>query len=167
MPGRSSSNSTGSHRGSGDGQDLPRGSGDSTGSDPPALRPSTDSDSGGRTDGTAHYSNKVDVYSFGVLLWSMWSGQRPFGHMRGNQIQFMRQICRGARPPMGASLFPKPLQELLTLAWHPDSTRRPTMADMAAKLGAPEFRAGLAAGLQALSPTLQDAGPRAPGQALL
>ena len=96
------------------------------------------------SDGTAQYSNKVDVYSYAILIWSMWMGQRPFNAVRaGTQIQFMRMICKGARPPTHENVFPSVLRELLLLAWHADAERRPTMKEVCDRLRSEEFCAAM------------------------
>lgn len=34
------------------------------------------------------YTNKVDVYSYGILLWELISGKEPF-----NEVAFIHEVC--------------------------------------------------------------------------
>jgi hypothetical protein len=44
-------------------------------------------------------SVKVDVYSFAVLMWAMWSRQRPYADMKAvNMFTMMNKIVDGRRP---------------------------------------------------------------------
>ncbi len=52
-------------------------------------------------------SKAVDVYSFGVLLWQMYSGSRPWSGLTHAQIIF--KVRRPARPPLPpATSYPPP-----------------------------------------------------------
>lgn len=46
------------------------------------------------------YNHKVDVYSFGIILWEMKAGKRPFGALRGKEDFFKFVVQRGDRPPL-------------------------------------------------------------------
>jgi serine/threonine protein kinase len=50
--------------------------------------------------GRAHYDHRVDVYSFGILLWVMWHGRRdPYEHIQAlGSFELMRMIADGNRP---------------------------------------------------------------------
>ena len=69
------------------------------------------------------YSEKVDVYSFGVLLWQMITLQKPYSYNNTNVI-FGRVVLNGERPVISSN-FPKYINELLTQCWDRDSNNRP------------------------------------------
>ena len=72
------------------------------------------------------YTEKVDVYSFAITVWSMASNLVAFKHVK--QDQFHGAVAVGGlRPPMDPT-WPGMFKDLLELCWHADSTRRPTCA---------------------------------------
>lgn len=70
------------------------------------------------------YNEKVDVYSYGILLWQMAKDKVPFKGM--NRADFMNQVVRkGVRPKIDKS-WPKDFVDLLESCWHLDFTQRPS-----------------------------------------
>ncbi|CAG8650150.1 9110_t:CDS:2, partial [Racocetra fulgida] len=71
-----------------------------------------------------------DVYSFGMIMWEITSGQRPFSD-RSHDVHLINDICDGIRPPVinGTS---KPYIDLMMKCWETDPSKRPA-ADMVAK----------------------------------
>ena len=70
------------------------------------------------------YNEKVDVYSYGILLWQMAKDKVPFKGM--NRADFMNQVVRkGVRPKIDKS-WPKDFVDLLQSCWHVDFTQRPS-----------------------------------------
>ena len=56
------------------------------------------------------YNHKVDVYSFGILLWELLTFKRPYYNLESN---FYKQvIINGARPNIDSS-WPKDLIDLM------------------------------------------------------
>ena len=73
---------------------------------------------------TATYSNKVDVYAYGVLLWEICSEDIPFRGMTNVQIAI--QVCeKNVRPKIPENV-PKRLHQLIQLCWHKDPNKRPS-----------------------------------------
>ncbi|OHS93459.1 TKL family protein kinase [Tritrichomonas foetus] len=77
---------------------------------------------------THDYTNKVDVYSYGILLWELLTGTYPFRGLNSVQIAFA--VCKEqARPEIprhaSSSLTPRELRELISLCWHQDPAARP------------------------------------------
>lgn len=82
------------------------------------------------------YSEKADVYAFGILLYEIFSGNRPyedgeFSEM--NQAQLMFQILdKQARPDV--SSFELGLQQLICDCWDLNPRLRPSFAEIIVRL---------------------------------
>jgi len=89
------------------------------------------------------YGAAVDVYALGIVLWEVWTGQRPFKDVPAEAMLF-RVAVEGLRPPMPPSM-PKALCVLLRNCWSSNPAARPT---------AKHVEQGLHSLLQQLSPPL-------------
>lgn len=69
------------------------------------------------------YNLSVDAYSFGVLLWQIFSLQTPFAGMSARS-HADRVIQKGERPKPDRS-WPLGWVDIMTRAWHRDTTQRP------------------------------------------
>ena len=70
------------------------------------------------------YNEKVDVYSFAVILWQMATGKIPYeGATKDEFIKFVGK--KGFRPEL-ARHWPKAFKELLVACWSPDFIVRPS-----------------------------------------
>eukprot|EP00899_Mesostigma_viride_P014737 jgi/Mesvir1/23264/Mv12878-RA.1 len=78
------------------------------------------------------YSERADVYSFGILLWEMSTRQVPFDGMSGMQAA-MAVMGRGLRPPLPPTT-PAPLAALIRRCWDPIPLSRPVMSEIVATL---------------------------------
>lgn len=76
------------------------------------------------------YNNTVDVYSFGILLWELCSGEKPFyGYSSGKHMQ--QVVIGGERPKMDShhtAFWPSNLQWLIQRCWSPFPVVRPSFA---------------------------------------
>lgn len=70
------------------------------------------------------YSIKVDVYSFGMVLWELWEKKRPFEELT-SRFDIMDAIRAGKRPPISDNC-PPPFKSLIQRCWQTDPFRRPT-----------------------------------------
>ena len=74
------------------------------------------------------YTEKVDVYSFGVIVWQMAKDKVPYnGMMRAELLD--RVSAKGERPKMDRS-WPSCFCAFLDSCWHPDPVQRPSFADI-------------------------------------
>lgn len=73
---------------------------------------------------TARYSIKVDVYSFGMVLWELWEKKRPFDEFT-SRFDIMDAVRSGKRPYISDSC-PPTFKALIQRCWQADPTRRPT-----------------------------------------
>lgn len=69
------------------------------------------------------YDGCADVFSFGIILHEMWTGQRPYREIK-QQFTMMRRVCQGYR--MATKGWPKALAEFVGRCWHRDPQLRPT-----------------------------------------
>lgn len=79
-----------------------------------------------------NYTRKVDVYSYGVILWEMITRQEPY-----EEIGFVHEIAErvrdGYRPEM-PEYVPAAIESLVQDCWHTDPAERPTFIDIIGRL---------------------------------
>ena len=88
------------------------------------------------------YSEKVDIYSFGMILWQLATGEVPFEGM--SKAEFFERVVKSEnRPPMTAlrdrpfshpHYLPDEFCDLIQLCWQEDPDARPTSAQVLATL---------------------------------
>ena len=72
------------------------------------------------------YTEKVDVYSFGIMLWQMAKDKVPFTGM-GKKAFIENVVVGGLRPKLDKS-WPSGFCRLLTSCWQRDPSSRPSFA---------------------------------------
>jgi serine/threonine protein kinase len=80
------------------------------------------------------YTEKVDVYSFGILIWQMARDRVPFKDM--NKNEFFALVIHGNERPKIDPSWPMGFSSLLTRCWHKDSLQRPSFATVVKELDA-------------------------------
>jgi len=86
------------------------------------------------------YTDKVDVYSFGIILWELITRQEPYGGKRGVQIAYAAAE-QGTRPPI-PSFIPESYSKLMQECWADKADDRPTFDDILTRLFAMKKEAG-------------------------
>jgi len=82
--------------------------------------------------GNQQYSEKADVYSFGIVLWECTARQIPFATVPGVKAA-MDVMNHGLRPEI-PSYTPPALATLMQWCWQGNPEERPQMADVAQAL---------------------------------
>ena len=72
------------------------------------------------------YSEKVDIYSFGMILWQMTSGVAPFAEM--SKFELMMKVVKNGNRPHIRSGLPLPLTRLIERCWDSNPSVRPDFA---------------------------------------
>jgi serine/threonine protein kinase len=75
------------------------------------------------------YSEKADVYSFGIIMWQVVTRREPFAGR--NFMGVSLDVLEGKRPQV-PSECDKPLKKLMKRCWHATASKRPSMDDVAA-----------------------------------
>jgi serine/threonine protein kinase len=74
----------------------------------------------------ARYTVKVDVYSYGMVLWELWERKRPYEELY-SRFDIIDAVRAGRRPPIGSGC-PAAYRSLIQRCWHEQPARRPTFA---------------------------------------
>ena len=71
------------------------------------------------------YTDKSDVYSWGIILWEVFSRQQPFNELN-HRFDIINSVGMGNRP-MLTEEHSEPIRNLITACWDQNASNRPTM----------------------------------------
>ncbi|XP_036003023.1 mitogen-activated protein kinase kinase kinase 7 isoform X1 [Fundulus heteroclitus] len=77
----------------------------------------------------SNYSEKCDVFSWGIILWEVITRRKPFDEIGGPAFRIMWAVHNGTRPPLIQNL-PKPIESLMTRCWSKNPSERPSMEEI-------------------------------------
>src|SRR6185295_9170099 len=78
------------------------------------------------------YTEKSDIYSFGMIMWEHTTGKKPF-HDRAHNHLLISDILNGERPQI-TNDTPEFYAELMKRCWDHDPENRPTAEEIEASL---------------------------------
>ena len=83
------------------------------------------------------YNEKADIYSFGMLVWALFTQQEPYKDFE-NQFVIYRFVESGNRLPLpNIDEMPRFIQEVVQGSWAQDQTQRPSMDAIVEMLKSP------------------------------
>ncbi|GAB4848413.1 Serine/threonine-protein kinase sty17 [Ancistrocladus abbreviatus] len=74
------------------------------------------------------YNHMADVFSFGIVLWELLTGELPYSYLTPLQAA-VGVVQKGLRPAIPANSHPK-LADLLKRCWHQDPCQRPNFSEI-------------------------------------
>lgn len=78
---------------------------------------------------SSNYTEKCDVFSWGIILWEVLSRRRPFDHLGGGAYSIMWAVYKGMRPPLIRNC-PTPIEDLMVRCWDQNPLNRPSMEEV-------------------------------------
>ena len=75
------------------------------------------------------YSEKADVYSFGIILWEFWSRDPPYKGVKAKEVAVKVKNYKDYRPKITKDTPPE-MAELMKKCWDADPNKRPTFAQI-------------------------------------
>jgi len=82
--------------------------------------------------GSESYSDKVDVYAYGIMLYEIWHFDPPFADLDAHEVE--KYVLAGGRPPVDWKSTPEPLVRLIDSCWSQRAKERPAFEAVARSL---------------------------------
>jgi mitogen-activated protein kinase kinase kinase 9 len=81
---------------------------------------------------TKSYTEKADIYSYGIILWEIASREAPYKTLNGYQVSV--EVVERKLRPVVQSDWPRPFTSLMERCWADDHTTRPNFKEILAEL---------------------------------
>jgi serine/threonine protein kinase len=75
------------------------------------------------------WTEKVDIYSYGMTCYEILTGRMPFSHIKGLKSTDYGIVLEGGRPPL-PDYIPEWIQEVVQKCWHSEPSQRPTFNEI-------------------------------------
>ena len=79
------------------------------------------------------YSEKADVFSFGILLWSLYTQKVPYQDEFKNNFAIIKHVLNAGRPRLPA-LLPASYENVMARAWEHQQGHRPSFTEIVTML---------------------------------
>ncbi|XP_062510377.1 mitogen-activated protein kinase kinase kinase 7-like [Corticium candelabrum] len=76
-----------------------------------------------------NYTEKCDVYSFGIIVWEVTARKKPFDSIGGGAFRIMWAVHQGERPPL-VQKMPQAIENMMTRCWDKNPTSRPPFKEI-------------------------------------
>ena len=76
-----------------------------------------------------NYTEKADVFSFGIILWEFWSKDPPYKGVKAKEVGIKVKNNANYRPKIPPEV-PEEIAELMECCWDADPDKRPTFLDI-------------------------------------
>jgi hypothetical protein len=84
-----------------------------------------------------YYDGKVDVFSYGIVLWELLTGGLPYHNAPMEKLGYM--VVQEGRRPLIPDGTPRELSDLITACWATSAQERPTFTQIIQLLNAPGY----------------------------
>lgn len=85
-----------------------------------------------RSQGHPEYTRASDIYSLGVIIWEVLTGQVPYASL--SDVKIVKHVQEGKRLDINHPAISKPYADVLTRCWHANPDERPSLEDILALL---------------------------------
>ncbi|KAG6622019.1 TKL protein kinase [Phytophthora cinnamomi] len=82
-----------------------------------------------KDEATSEYSVKIDVYSFGVICWQLYTCAVPYANIPGSVLAVAEAVLSGVRPSIPRDC-PRLFAKIMKRCWHDNPLRRPSFEDI-------------------------------------
>jgi serine/threonine protein kinase len=72
------------------------------------------------------YDGAIDVYSFSIICWQMWSGEQPYREF-DRAFDILHAVMQGSRPSLDSPPFPRELAAIIFKCWEARPEHRPSV----------------------------------------